>query len=144
MDIEEKGLARLDDGSIEMGGPEDEGTRPIGKAARAAARPAARFEDPLIDLAWRRLAKERAACAAYGVSARVAWKTHGFEGLELEAEPVKLKGNHASRDARIGACCIIVWHLTLVFRFVAQGGCVSPSAPPFLLVGQREPECIFC
>ena len=81
----------MDDRSIEMGGPENEGTRPIGKAARAARRRTARFEDPLIDLAWRRLAKERAAGAAYGVSARVVWKTHGFEGLELEAEPVKLK-----------------------------------------------------
>ena len=35
------------------------------------------------------------------------------------------------------SCCIMVWHLTLVFRFVTdlRGGCVSPSAPPFLFSG---------
>jgi hypothetical protein len=75
---------------------------------------------------------------------------NAVERSKMEPESEKLECSHRGTaapwaPARTGGestCCIMVWHLTQGFPIRAKGGCVSASAPPFLLEDVRE-ECGF-
>ena len=147
MGIEEKGGAGGDDGGVQVRGTEDEGARPVGQAAGALTCIGGRLEEAVVDFGPRHLAEESAECAAHDIGADARREADRVHGLEPEAKAIKLKylhGNGAGADGmKVHSCCIMVRHLTLVYRFVRflRGGCVSSTASPFFVWGGGRSGC---
>src|SRR5207248_2795922 len=111
--------------SIQMGGSQQERPGPIRKAARGVSRPRPRLEKAPVNLGRGGFPEECAERATEDVAALMGRKKDPVERPKAKAEAVELKPRRTCHlrplrtegPKRTSGCCIMVRHLTLVYRF---------------------------
>ena len=136
--VQVKAVAGGNGEAVQVGHAKDERARPVGQAAGCGAE-----GFPV------RTGGRRPPGARHRAGPCQRRRARRWRSCRLESEPGPGPGNgngtertrmwsQCGRQSQRCSCCIMVRHLTLVFRFVdrSRGGCVSPSAPPFLVFGR--------
>ena len=147
MRVEEELAAFRRGDAIQVGGAEQERPGPFGQPAGRGriARPGRGrgLEDVRVDLPRRGFAQGRPKGAAQGVGAGAARKMEILGGAEMKTEAIEFESDHRISGAGIGALLLyngMAFGSCFPLRDNPRGGCVSPSATPFLFMGGAGPD----
>ncbi len=151
-EVDQRGLVQVEDvgiqvktvalgngQAVQVGHAKDKRTRPVGQSAGSGAEGFPGLEETDVDLRGHGIAKHCAKRAADDIGALAHWEMNLVQGAEMESETVELECSQCGQRLQRDSCCIMVRHLTLVFRFVhsSRGG-LRESIPqsPLFVVGR--------
>ena len=117
VEVETELLVLRDGPAVQRAGAQNERARPIAESAGRWPELAPRFEQAGVRGRRGGIAQNSSQCAANDVAAFSGGKMDWFQGPEMESKPKELEFA-LQNPPRSPA--IMVWHLTLVFRFVTD------------------------